>query len=116
MKRQNLLLICLAALLVALPLYLVPAPEAGAGGEAGEAFAGTDSQAQAAIAALAPDYTPWFAPLFEPPGGEVETLLFALQAALGAGFIGFWLGGALMRERLRRDTQAASTQGPRRAD
>ena len=106
MKRLNLLLLLLAVLFVALPLYLVPAPEAGPDGEAPEAFAGADGKAQEAIIALAPDYEPWFSPLFEPPGGEVESLLFALQAALGAGFLGFWLGGAVMRERLGRQAQA----------
>ena len=39
-----------------------------------------------------PDYEPWFSPLFEPASGEIESLLFALQAALGAGVIGFVLG------------------------
>ena len=39
-----------------------------------------------------PDYEPWFSPIFEPASGEIESLLFALQAALGAGVIGFVLG------------------------
>jgi len=43
-------------------------------------------------AEINPDYEPWFAPLFEPPGSETESLLFALQAGLGAGFIGFFFG------------------------
>lgn len=106
MKRLNLWLLLAAALMVALPLWLVPAPEAGPDGELPEAFGGADGKAQEAILALAPEYEPWFSPLFEPPGGEVESLLFALQAALGSGFIGFWLGGALMRERLQREQQA----------
>ncbi|NLN22191.1 MAG: cobalt ABC transporter substrate-binding protein CbiN, partial [Syntrophomonadaceae bacterium] len=29
---------------------------------------------------------------WEPPSGEIESLLFALQAAIGAGFIGYYLG------------------------
>ena len=41
---------------------------------------------------LDPDYEPWFSPLLEPASGEIESLLFALQAALGAGVIGFVLG------------------------
>ena len=35
---------------------------------------------------------PWFQPFWEPPGGGTESLLFALQAALGAGFIGYYFG------------------------
>lgn len=48
---------------------------------------------------VAPDYEPWFQPLLEPPGGETESLLFALQAALGAGVIGYAIG--LYRGRLK---------------
>ena len=33
-----------------------------------------------------PDYEPWFEPLSEPASGEVESLLFALQAAVGSGW------------------------------
>ncbi len=32
------------------------------------------------------------APLWEPPSGEIESLLFALQAAIGAGLVGFYFG------------------------
>ena len=55
-----------------------------------------------AIGTIAPNYKPWFAPLFEPPSGEIASLLFALQAALGAGVIGFWLGMSVARERERK--------------
>lgn len=42
-------------------------------------------------------YTPWFeSGLWAPPSGEVESMLFALQAALGAGVacfvLGYWAG------------------------
>ena len=33
-----------------------------------------------------------FNSVWKPPGGEIETLLFSLQAAIGAGLIGFCLG------------------------
>jgi cobalt/nickel transport protein len=36
-------------------------------------------------------YTPWFRSVFR-PAGEVESGLFALQAALGAGVLGYVLG------------------------
>lgn len=87
--RLNLLLLALAALIVVLPLALkVP----------GE-YAGADSLAQAAIEDSG--YSPWAEPLWEPPSGEVESLLFALQAALGAGILGYVLGrrGARRQER-----------------
>jgi cobalt/nickel transport protein len=85
-KRLNLSLLLLAAAIAILPL-LLPVTR---GLE--EPFAGTDGQAQAAITAAHPDYEPWFQPLWEPPSGEIESLLFALQAALGAGLLGYYLG------------------------
>nr|VXZ92710.1 Energy-coupling factor transporter probable substrate-capture protein CbiN [Klebsiella pneumoniae] len=36
---------------------------------------------------VAPDYQPWFQPLYEPASGEIESLLFTLQGSLGAAVI-----------------------------
>lgn len=58
----------------------------------GEEFSGTDGQAQDMIAEVSPGYQPWFNSIWAPPGSEVESLLFALQAALGSGFIGYYFG------------------------
>jgi cobalt transport protein len=66
----------------------------GPDGQPGQAFGGADEQAQQAIGQLAPGYQPWFAPLIEPASSEIASLLFALQAAFGAGVIGYWLGCA----------------------
>ncbi len=55
-------------------------------------FAGADSQAEQAITELNGNYQPWFSPIWEPPSGEIESLLFALQAAVGAGVLGYGLG------------------------
>lgn len=82
MRVRNLLLILLVVLLAALPLWL----------QRGAEFGGADGLAEEAIGELRPGYEPWFKTLWEPPSGEVESLLFALQAALGAGFIGYYLG------------------------
>ncbi len=38
------------------------------------------------------DYKPWFSPIWKPPSGEIETLFFSLQAAIGAGIIGYIAG------------------------
>lgn len=86
MKRANLILLAIVLLLAVLPL-LLPVP-----GGLKEPFAGADDQGMEAIAAINPDYKPWFQPLWEPPNGEIESLLFALQAALGAGVLGYYLG------------------------
>ncbi|MDO5681706.1 MAG: energy-coupling factor ABC transporter substrate-binding protein [Propionibacteriaceae bacterium] len=54
-----------------------------------EAFVGTDAQATEIVEEQG--YEPWFAPVFE-PSGEVESGLFALQAALGAGVLFYVVG------------------------
>ena len=85
MNRQNLGLIAAAVLLVIISLVMGSRRE-------GAEFTGADGQAMAAVTAIQPDYQPWFSPVWEPPSGEVESLLFALQAALGAGLLGYYLG------------------------
>ena len=78
----NLILITIVILFAIVPLYLSKGAE----------FAGADEEAEAAIMELNPDYQPWFTSIWEPPSGEIETLLFSLQAALGAGVVGFGIG------------------------
>ncbi len=67
-------------------------------GQAGtEAFGGIDAAVTEELEASG--YEPWFAPLYSPDSGEVESGLFAVQAALGAGLLGYCLG--VMRRRSR---------------
>ncbi|UZQ54343.1 energy-coupling factor ABC transporter substrate-binding protein [Trichothermofontia sichuanensis B231] len=58
----------------------------------GGEYGGADGEAEAAIATLAPDYEPWFNPIWQPVSGEVESLLFVAQAAMGAGIVGYVIG------------------------
>lgn len=58
-----------------------------------ERFAGTDGAATSQIEESHPGYEPWFRPFFEPESSEVESGLFALQAALGGVVLGFAIGG-----------------------
>ncbi|MEV0974620.1 energy-coupling factor ABC transporter substrate-binding protein [Microtetraspora glauca] len=98
MKRNvliNLLLLAAVAALAVLPLAI------GSGEGKEEPFTGADTQAETAITELAPDYEPWFSSLYEPPSGEIESALFALQAAIGAGFLGYYFGVARTRNKLR---------------
>lgn len=93
MKRwQNLLLVLGVIVLAILPFLVVKHPAPGPDGAETKLFSGADSRAMELIGGIAPTYTPWAKPLFVPPSGEVENLLFVLQAALGAGFIGYYLG------------------------
>ncbi|WP_330375376.1 energy-coupling factor ABC transporter substrate-binding protein [Inediibacterium massiliense] len=55
-------------------------------------FEGADAQAENTISEVDANYKPWFSPIWEPPSGEIESLLFSLQAAIGAGFIGYYFG------------------------
>ena len=80
--QKNLILIGLVILLVAFPLWYCRDAE----------FGGADGMAGELIEESNPDYEPWFQPIFEPASGEVESLLFALQAAIGSGIVCFVLG------------------------
>lgn len=84
MVRQNLMLLAAAAILALIPLFMTF--------EGDEIFAGADGEAQAAITEIRPDYEPWFNAIWEPPSQEIESLLFMLQAALGAGLLGYYVG------------------------
>ena len=78
----NILLVTLVIVLIAAPFLF----------KKGSDFSGADSLAEEAIGEINGDYQPWFKPLWEPPSGEVESFLFSLQAALGAGLAGYYLG------------------------
>ena len=82
MRKENLILIGLVIILAIVPLILIKDSE----------FEGADGQAEQVIVEVQADYEPWFEPALEPPGGETESLLFALQAALGAGIICYSIG------------------------
>ncbi|WP_227762075.1 energy-coupling factor ABC transporter substrate-binding protein [Zhaonella formicivorans] len=81
---KNMMLILLVIILAVVPLLL----------KSGAEFGGADGQAEAVISELNPEYQAWASPIWEPPSGEIESLLFALQAALGAGFIGYYIGAS----------------------
>lgn len=80
-RRTNLVLVLIVLALVIVPLAFVKGN-----------FGGSDDQGSAAVAASQPGFKPWFEPLWKPPSPEVESLLFAVQAALGAGIIGYVIG------------------------
>lgn len=69
-------------------------------------FGGADGAAEEVIAELDPDYEPWAESVIELPGGETESLLFCLQAALGAAVIGFGFGYLVARKKYRSEEAA----------
>jgi cobalt/nickel transport protein len=75
------------ALIVVAVVALFAAPLLLGGGTSG--YEGTDAAVTEQLEA--DGYTPWFDSLFS-PAGEVESGLFALQAAIGGGVLGYVLG------------------------
>ena len=62
--------------------------------QSGSDFAGADDGAGDVVEEVDPDYEPWWNGIwgdYELPG-ETESMLFALQAAIGAVIIGFFIG------------------------
>jgi len=85
--KKNLVLLLFVVILAVIPFMMSHTVKEGQ-----EAFSGSDDQAKTLITKIHPDYTPWFKPLWEPPSGEIESLMFGVQAAIGAGLIGYCLG------------------------
>ena len=67
-------------------------------------FGGADGAAEEAITQIDPEYEAWASPVLEPPGGETESLLFCLQAAVGSGIFFYCFG--VLRERHRKEKNA----------
>jgi len=72
-------------LLVVITLVVVPS-----GGEGDEGWGGADGGAADMIDATG--YTPWFESIWAPPSGEIESLFFCIQTAIGAIIIGYFFG------------------------
>ncbi|WP_333859313.1 energy-coupling factor ABC transporter substrate-binding protein [Clostridium sp.] len=80
--KKNLILAFLVILIAVIPLVFMKNAE----------FAGSDDKAEKAITQIDKNYKPWFSSVWEPPSGEIESLLFALQAAIGSGIVCYYLG------------------------
>ncbi len=85
MKRNLLLLLGVVALAI-VPLVI------HASKQGDDVFSGADGQAQELIEQMQPDYEPWYQSFWEPPSAEIESMLFALQAAVGAGLVCYCIG------------------------
>ena len=91
--QKNALLLLLVVILAAVPLWLRQDAE----------FGGADGQAEELVGELNPTYETWFEPVLEPASGEIESLLFALQAAVGSGVVCFILGRITARKPDNKD-------------
>ena len=81
MEKKHLGMLLVALLIVAIPFFIY----SGKGSE----FSGSDDKASQVIEQTG--YQPWFSSIWKPTG-NMESLLFALQAAIGALIIGYFLG------------------------
>lgn len=80
--KKNIILAILVALIAFIPLLTFKNAE----------FSGADDRAEKAITEIDVNYKPWFSPILKPQSGEIETFLFALQAAIGSGVVCYYLG------------------------
>lgn len=95
LAKKNLIIILLILVVVITPLIIKSSAE----------FAGADGMAEELINQINPGYNAWFSSVWEPPSGEIESLLFALQAALGAGFLGYYIGYKRSQHKYSNDKQ-----------
>ncbi len=85
--KKSTLIILLAVVVI---LFVAPLVMYNGHGEDEGYFGGSDGQAGEVIEQSG--YKPWISSIWEPPSGEIESLLFALQAAIGALIIGYAFG------------------------
>ena len=87
-------------LISAIPLFVVQDSE----------FGGADGLGAETVATLAPDYNPeWITNWWEPPGGETESALFALQATIGGILIGYFFGYLRGKQKGRAEINPSPT-------
>ena len=97
MKNRGILaiiLVLLCVLIAIFPLVIIRDSE----------FGGADGEAEDIVAELSPDYSPWAESLLELPGGETESLLFCLQAGIGAGIVGLGFGYLIARSKYQKQS------------
>lgn len=104
-NKRAVILLALVVIIVVFPLALYN----GKGEDQGY-FSGADDQGSQVIEETG--YQPWFSSIWEPPSGEIESLLFAVQAAIGAIIIGYVLGywNGQAKARKQEETEKESTK------
>ena len=75
-------------------------------------WSGADRQAEDVISQLTGGtYQPWFHSIYTPPSQEIESLLFALQAAIGSMIIGYFLGYYRALAKMKEAATATEQEG-----
>ena len=86
MNRTTLIILAIICAII----FIAPLAMYNGHGEDDGYFGGSDDAAGEAVESSG--FEPWFSSIWEPPSGEIEGLLFALQAAIGAIIIGYFFG------------------------
>ncbi|MDD3985986.1 MAG: energy-coupling factor ABC transporter substrate-binding protein [Methanobacterium sp.] len=82
MEKKHIIMLLIVILIVIIPFFLYSDKDEGY-------FSGSDDNGRLAIEETG--YKPWFSSIWK-PSSEMENLLFALQAAIGALIIGYIIG------------------------
>ena len=82
--KKNIILVVLVVIIAVVPLLFLKNAE----------FTGSDDQAEKQISIIDANYKPWVSSVWKPPSGEIESLLFSVQAAIGSGFVCYFFGYA----------------------
>jgi cobalt/nickel transport protein len=96
-NKRAIILLALVAVIVIFPLALYNSKGSAQG------FQGTDDQGPAYITSST-GYQPWFHSLWT-PSSEIESLLWVIQAAIGALIIGYVLGYYRGQAKARRQEE-----------
>ena len=105
-KKTVILLLIAAVLIAVVPLFVLKEAE----------FGGSDDAGSQKIEEIAGDYEPWFTPVFETAlngeiPGEIESLLFCVQTAIGVGIIAFLMGRMVERKKWSREEETGQKAG-----
>lgn len=97
-KKTVIILLVIVAALIVVPLFALKGAE----------FGGSDDAGSEKIEEIQGEYEPWFTPVFEAAlggeiPGEIESLLFCLQTAIGVGVIAFTMGRLVERKKYEKD-------------
>ncbi len=97
--RTVVLLLAIAVLIAAIPLFALRNAE----------FGGSDDAGSVMIEEIKGDYAPWFTPVLETAiggelPGEVESLIFCIQTGIGVGIIAFFMGRFAERRKWQKVT------------
>lgn len=96
-KKTVIILLVIVLALILVPLFALKGAE----------FGGSDDAGSEKIEEIQGEYEPWFTPVFETAlggeiPGEIESLLFCVQTAIGVGVIAFTMGRLVERKKYEK--------------